>query len=468
MKKKLSLIICLVLIMSLMTGCTTFNNFKNAFFSDESAITNIDESKKTIKIGVYEPLTGEYKDAGNEEKIGIELAHELYPEVLGRQIELIYADNQGDMYVAETVINELVAQNPLAILGSYGDTVTLVAGDAVKEAQIPSITLTATNPLITVNNPYYFSATFSENKEGYALADFVVHQNNKKKVATVRISGDDTVATTVNRFNSRVKGITSDNTSVVGNYQIAMDATDFTGTLNKIKESKAEAVFLALSPAKSQEFLKQANEAKMNNLLYVGTKAWNDEDFINFIKASKNFNIGYTADYAVEAEMTKMSETFINAYKNKYGQEAEPTQAMAIAFDGYLMARTAIENAYNDIMKVDFNKLAKSDKTKEELAEIEAAWKATNEKGIPTGALVREALTKLKNFEGASGMISFSGSNEANKTIVVNHIINGEVQNPFTEEDKDVTRVDKLEEEKSNNENNEEKDALEGETEDGE
>ena len=49
MKKKLSVIVCLVLILSLMTGCTTFNNFKNAFFSDNSAITNVEKSERTIK-----------------------------------------------------------------------------------------------------------------------------------------------------------------------------------------------------------------------------------------------------------------------------------------------------------------------------------------------------------------------------------------------------------------------------------
>lgn len=279
-----------------MTGCTTFNNFKNAFFSDSGVITNVEENVRTIKFGVYQPLTGPYKEAGNEEKIGIELAHELYPEVLGRKIELVYADNQGDMYVAETVIKELVAQEPSVILGSYGETVTLVAGDSVKEAQIPSITLTGTNHLLTVNNPYYFTATFSETKQGYALADFVCKENKKTKVATVRVAGDDTVTATVQRFNNKVKSITGDSKSVVANYTLDMEATDFTETLSKIKSSGAEAVFLAVSPQKAQEFLKQAKDAKLENILYVGTKAWNDKDFLNFLGSAKIYNIGYASD----------------------------------------------------------------------------------------------------------------------------------------------------------------------------
>ena len=130
MKKKLSVIVCLVLILSLMTGCTTFNNFKNAFFSDNSAITNVEKSERTIKFGVYQPLTGPYKDAGNQEKIGIELANELYPEVLGRKIELVYADNQGDMYVAETVIKELIAQEQPDLLVVAGDIYDVAAPGA--------------------------------------------------------------------------------------------------------------------------------------------------------------------------------------------------------------------------------------------------------------------------------------------------------------------------------------------------
>ncbi len=439
MKKKLSVIICVVLIMSLMTGCTTFNNFKNAFFSDDSAITNVGESERTIKFGVYQPLTGEYKEKGIEERIGIELAHELYPEVLGRKIELIYADNQGDMYVAETVIKELVAQEPAVILGSYGDTVTLVAGDYVREAQIPAITLTGTNSLITVNNPYYFSATFSETKQGYALADFVCKDSGKKKVATVRMAGDDTVLATVQRFNNKVKSLTGFQSSVVGNYQLPVEATDFTETLNEIKNSGAEAVFLAVSPVKAEEILKQAKDLNMNNLLYVGTKVFNDEKFLKFLSDSKAFDVAYTSDFAVEANVTKMSETFVNAYKEKYGQNAEPTEAMAIAFDGYLMARAAIENAYNSIMGTDLESLTDDrNLSEEEKNQIKADWLNAQQRGIASGPLNRDALAKLNNFEGASGMISFAGSNEANKTIIVNHMLNGEVMTPFTEEDKEI------------------------------
>lgn len=99
-------------------ACTTYNNFKNAFFDDGK-----EAQERTIKIGVFEPLSGKNKTEGNEELMGIELAHDLYPTVCGKKVELVYGDNKSDIYTGETVIQELISANsPSVILGSYGET----------------------------------------------------------------------------------------------------------------------------------------------------------------------------------------------------------------------------------------------------------------------------------------------------------------------------------------------------------
>ena len=55
LRKVLAAVLAASLVMGL-SGCTTYNNFKNAFFSDGQAA-----SERTIKIGIYEPMTGQYK-----------------------------------------------------------------------------------------------------------------------------------------------------------------------------------------------------------------------------------------------------------------------------------------------------------------------------------------------------------------------------------------------------------------------
>ena len=117
-----------------LAGCTTFDNFKNTFF-DKGTDAN------TVRIGVLEPQSGADSSAGELEIKGIKLAHKLYPTVNGKKIELVYEDTQSSIYTAESAAKALIDKNPTVILGSYGDTCSLVASKYIKKAQIPAITM---------------------------------------------------------------------------------------------------------------------------------------------------------------------------------------------------------------------------------------------------------------------------------------------------------------------------------------
>ena len=233
-KRILSLVLVVCLTAGL-TGCTTYTNFKNAFFGTDTVA-----KEKTIKIGVFEPTSGSMKTQGKEEVMGIELAHDLYPTACGKTVELVYADNKSDMYEAEAAIQELISSSsPSMILGSYGETLSLIAGKYIEAANIPSITISSTNPLITANNPYYFSATYSEARQGDALADFAYLSQNKDMVATVKLENDDTATATIKRFTNRMKKLTENNRCVVGSFTLSTTSADYTETIEKIRESGA-------------------------------------------------------------------------------------------------------------------------------------------------------------------------------------------------------------------------------------
>ena len=77
MKKKVTaLLLCAALGATMLAGCG----------GDKTSGGNAD-SGDVIKIGVFEPLTGANAAGGELEVRGIELANELYPEVLGKKIE---------------------------------------------------------------------------------------------------------------------------------------------------------------------------------------------------------------------------------------------------------------------------------------------------------------------------------------------------------------------------------------------
>lgn len=418
-KRILSLVLVVCLTAGL-TGCTTYTNFKNAFFGTDTVA-----KEKTIKIGVFEPTSGSMKTQGKEEVMGIELAHDLYPTACGKTVELVYADNKSDMYEAEAAIQELISSNsPSMILGSYGETLSLIAGKYIEAANIPSITISSTNPLITANNPYYFSATYSEARQGDALADFAYLSQNKDMVATVKLENDDTATATIKRFTNRMKKLTENNRCVVGSFTLSTTSADYTETIEKIRESGATAVFLAVPPTVAKEFLTQVQEQKLPYMLFLGTRSWGDKDFLEFVKANKQLHIGYPAEQATNNE-TAMSQKFMEAFRTKYGEDAELSQRTVVAFDAYLLAVTAMDRAMQTVRDTDPDTIAQNSATDAEARAKKEAWQVARETGIPSGTQIKDALNGIDNFEGASGVINYKGKNEATKSVSISHIANG-------------------------------------------
>ena len=399
-KRILSLVLVVCLTAGL-TGCTTYTNFKNAFFGTDTVA-----KEKTIKIGVFEPTSGSMKTQGKEEVMGIELAHDLYPTACGKTVELVYADNKSDMYEAEAAIQELISSNsPSMILGSYGETLSLIAGKYIEAANIPSITISSTNPLITANNPYYFSATYSEARQGDALADFAYLSQNKDMVATVKLENDDTATATIKRFTNRMKKLTENNRCVVGSFTLSTTSADYTETIEKIRESGATAVFLAVPPTVAKDFLTQAQEQKLPYMLFLGIRSWGDKDFLEFVKANKQLHIGYPAEQATNNE-TAMSQKFMEAFRTKYGEDAELSQRTVVAFDAYLLAVTAMDRAMQTVRDTDPDTIAQNSATDAEARAKKEAWQVARETGIPSGTQIKDALNGIDNFEGASGVIN--------------------------------------------------------------
>ncbi|MBQ6859602.1 MAG: ABC transporter substrate-binding protein, partial [Clostridia bacterium] len=83
----------------------------------------------TVKIGVFEPASGDNGAGGKQEVIGIEYANSLVPtvEVGGKtyDVELVIVDNQSATDKAVSAAQELVDAGVSIVLGSYGSGVSM-------------------------------------------------------------------------------------------------------------------------------------------------------------------------------------------------------------------------------------------------------------------------------------------------------------------------------------------------------
>lgn len=391
--KALASLLILAVITTLMTGCATFNNFKSAFFGGDQT------QEDTVRIGVFEPLSGEDKAYGELEKKGIELAHELYPTALGKNVELIYGDNKSDIYVAEEVIQDLIEKRPSVVLGSYGSVYSLVAVKYLEEAKIPGIAITNTNPLVTSNNPYYFRVCFVDSYQGVAVAKYAVEEMKVSTAAVMKPVLDDAATAVSQTFSDKIVQLTENPYAVVTTQEYTAGDEDFTAQLEKIRDSGAQVVFLPAKISDAATILRQARQMKLS-AVFLGTEDWESEEFIKLAGKEAVENVAFSTVFDPESGITEMTDVFLKAYREKYGEDSVPDPAVALGFDAYLIAIDSLNRIGTAL----------------------------------NGELLQQSILLEKEFPGASGSITFDNNGDPIKSVVIKKIKDGEFVNAYTVE----------------------------------
>ncbi len=349
------------------------------------------QQPNTIKIGVLEPMTGANAAGGAMEVEGIKLAQELNPTVKvgGKEykIEIIVADNKSDKVEAANAAQRLVDRDKVqAVLGSWGSSLSLAAGPIVKERKIPAVALSATNPLVTKGNEYYFRVCFIDPFQGTVMANYAVKELKAKKAVIVREISNDYSVGLAKFFTDSFKKLTGDPNAILGELNYSTNDQDFTAQLTSLKSMKPDVIFAPGNYTESALIIKQARELGVNTP-FLGGDTWETPEFIDVGKKAVEGAV-FSTFFATEVPITDTSKVFLDAYRKAY--KKEPAAVTALGFDGYLVVRAAIEKA-----------------------------------GSLEGPKIRDALAATKNFPGAAGYISFDENRDATKDAVIKVVKGG-------------------------------------------
>ena len=213
---------------------------------------------KVIKIGVFEPSSGDSASGGKKEILGMQYANSQMPEItLGGEtykIELVYGDNGSSTDKAPSAASSLVSAGVSIVLGSYGSGVSMAGGPKFEEAGIPAIGVTCTNPNVTAGNSYYFRICFLDNFQADVLANFAMDKFDAKTAYCLGETGNEydqgLIAFFTQVFEAAGGKVITDSFPT-GN-------SDFGSYLNKAKSEGADVIFTPVSIAYAVQIIKQA------------------------------------------------------------------------------------------------------------------------------------------------------------------------------------------------------------------
>ena len=341
MKRFLALATSCALMIAALAGCGSSGSGSGSGGGSASG-------DKLIKIGVFEPASGESASGGKKEMLGMQYANSETPTVTvgGEEykIELVYADNGSSTDKAPTAASQLVSEGVAMVLGSYGSGVSIAAGPTFGNAGIPAIGVTCTNPNVTAGNDYYFRICFLDPFQGTVLANFAKDKFGATTAYCLGEAGNEydqgLIAFFKQAFEAAGGKVITDS--------FPTNNSDFNSYLNKAKDQGADVIFTPVSIAYATQIITQAASLGLE-IPFVGSDTLDDN---MVLEAAKGTNIQlYVSTFYQEggnpdfdAGIKNYINTASGALESNGGNDTVAA-VTAMGYDAYYVALEAIKKA---------------------------------------------------------------------------------------------------------------------------
>ena len=149
-------------------------------------LASMAHAQETVKIGLMAPLTGSFASEGAEMKQVLELlAADLNAKggLLGKKVELIVDDDGSDARTAALAAQRLTTKGVVAVIGTYGSSVTEASQNIFNEAKIIQVANGSTAIRLSEEGLKYFFRTCPRDDEQGKVAVDAIVKTKAKKVA---------------------------------------------------------------------------------------------------------------------------------------------------------------------------------------------------------------------------------------------------------------------------------------------
>ena len=340
MKKILAIVLCACMICALLAGCG----------SSESPAAAVEGD--VLKIGIFEPATGENGAGGMQEVLGARYANKVVPSVTvnGKEykIELVEVDNQSDKTAAVTAAQNLVSSGVIAVIGSYGSGVSIAAGSTFEQAKIPAVGGSCTNPQVTLGNDYYFRVCFLDPFQGSVMANFAKDEFSAANAYVLSMLGEDYgsgLATYfVNAFEDLGGTVTSE--------QFPEGTSDFSAYIQNAINAGADVIFAPCATTYAAQIITQAASAGFDKPITAGD-TWESSVILD---AQKGTSVQvYCSTFFDENDDSGAAKEFVTGFKEWLNADSQKltnnggndivAAVSALGYDAYMVALEAIKAA---------------------------------------------------------------------------------------------------------------------------
>lgn len=323
--KKLLLAIALLFLMSIVS-CST------------DAPTGSVVKNDPVTLAWIGPLSGPVATLGLDNMHGVELAVKEINNlggIKGRPLRLIVEDDAFETTKTLSAYENIVVRyQPVAVLSpTYNSVISL--SDKAAQQKVVVIDSLDTSEEIAAAGDYVFGVGIYDEGIGYTISDFLTAKLRIKNVAILYNTEDPFMLLVKDAFTKRFE---EEGEHVVFAEAYKGDTTDFRTSLLKVRENKAEALFV-LGWDETGYLLRQAKELGIN----IPTLAIDTVTSQNVITNAKD---GIEGVYFTSWEArTPPARDFTTKFTQTYGKAPDQPLFAATGYDSVFVIAKALETS---------------------------------------------------------------------------------------------------------------------------
>src|SRR6266702_1909847 len=296
-------------------------------------LAGVASAQGTVKIGVIAEFSGPFADYGAQILGGMKAYLKQNGDVFGgKKIDIIVKDTTGAAPdIAKRLAQEVITRDQVDILAGFGLTPNALAVAPVSaEAKKPMVIMNAATSVITTRSPYIVRVSHTLPQDTQPIAQWAAKNGVKRAFTLVSDFGPGVDAET-----TFIKAFKAAGGEIVDSVRTPLVNADFAPFLQRVKDTRPEAVFVFLPPgSQTIAFIKGYEERglKQAGIRIIATGDLTDD---GVLQAMGDPTLGLiTSFHYSAAHNSPENAAFKKAYAEVNGDKLRPNFMAAAGYDG--------------------------------------------------------------------------------------------------------------------------------------
>ncbi len=341
---------------------------------------------ETIHLALSAPLTGDWSEYGINFQRSAEMAIAALNEkggVLGKKLRLSVGDTKGNPTEAATLAQKWTSDSSIvAQIGAFSSSSSMAAQPIFDQAGMVQLSPTASHTQFASGSPWSFGIVGVQAAEQPYMARFAYNDLGIRKIAILHLNNDWGIDT-AKFFKAAFEELGG---KIVGTEFYFDGESDFTAVLTKLKQTDAEALFMASFYNDGAAINIQRDRIGWD-VKVLGPSSLYSPQLVKL--GGKAVEGLYTNQTFFAKDPDPRVQSYVKGFEAKYG--ATPNMHAALAYDAVMLLADAMQRA-----------------------------NSTDRKAI------RDALAKTTAYPGLAGEITFTEAGDVRKAYKILQVQNGE------------------------------------------